>query len=199
MSDHPFWNWSALASLGLVLLTAPWSLPALAGRGILPRGFYLLILIPLAIIVGLVYLTVVWWRYLLASRGIALASLRGFGFGIGTLSVLGAVITAIWVVFSVVPSPQVIINEAAFLLPLLAILIWYPAGNMFASDQLRIGGTLLCIPLVVASIGVITVGIVGVWMIVYIIGYVVLGLPIFLLGFESTTSLWEVQSKPVSR
>lgn len=199
MDNRLFWNWTALAALGLVLLTAPWSLPALVGLGILPRGFYLLLLVPLAIIVGFVYLTAVCWRYLLAARAIPLTSPSGIGFGLGIVSVLGAVIIAIWIVFSVVPSLRVLINEGAFVLPLLAILVWYPVGDMLASGRWLIGGILLCIPLVIAGIGVLSVGIIGIWMIVYIVGYVVLGLPVFLLGFERVPSPWNGQGTPLPR
>lgn len=182
MSPRPNVGRSVLTVLGLLLLTAAWSLPALVEHEVLPRGFYLIIAIPFVSMVGFVYVTASVWQYLLSVRELSSSSPRGVGIGIVTVVILGGIIASSWAFASVTPSLRVFIHEWQLLLPPATLLTWFPAGEMLDADRLEGGVVLLGVPLTIVGLSLILVGILNILMIVYLFVCALVGLPVLLLG-----------------
>ncbi|WP_430506479.1 hypothetical protein [Haloparvum sp. PAK95] len=172
-----------LTIFGLLFLTSAWSLPTLVKHDFLPRGWYLLTVIPFLSVVGLVYVTTAVWQYLLTLRKQSSYSPHGIGLGIGAAVTLGAIIASGWTLASVIPPLRVFINEWQTLLPPATLLTWFPAGDMLEADRMEWGVVLLGVPLIIVGISSALVGIWSIWMVMYLIVCALVGLPVLLLGF----------------
>lgn len=188
MNHRPIEPRIVLAALGLLLLTAPWSLPALAVQ-ILPRGPYLLFLIPFVGATGIVYVTAASWQYFQRHSEQPPAIPRGIAFTISAVAVLGALVAATWAGEPTVATVEFYGDAWALFLPPLALLLWLPAGEALAVDDLRRGTTLLGISLTVAGISIAFEGSFDVWLVlVYMPVYAIAGLPVLLLGLVEPSS-----------
>ncbi|WP_430505062.1 hypothetical protein [Haloparvum sp. PAK95] len=175
---------NAVAALGMLLLTAPWSLPALAGI-VLPRGPYLLFLTPILGMAGIVYLTAVCWQYFVVDSG--QSPNRAVQF---TIVIFLAISAAVAVSWAGEPTVAFGLEFWSLLLPIPVLFMWLFAGTALANDNVQQGALLLGIP---SAFGVLSVGLegsFGLFMIfLYMFLYGVLGLPVLLLGFARTPHL----------
>ncbi|WP_430504319.1 hypothetical protein [Haloparvum sp. PAK95] len=188
MNHRPIRLQIVLAALGLLLLTAPWSLPALAGQ-VLPRGPYLLFLIPFVGVTGIVYITAASWQYFRHHSEQPPTGPQAVVFVVSAVAVLGAIVAVGWAGEPTVATGEFYVDAWALLLPPLALLLWFPAGEALAGDDLRRGTTLLGIPLAVAGISIAFEGSFDVWLVlVYMLVYAIAGLPVLLLGLVQASS-----------
>lgn len=188
MNHRPIRPQIVLAALGVLLLTAPWSLPALAVQ-ILPRGLYLLFLIPFVGVTGIIYITAASWQYFRRHSEQPPTIPRAIALTVSAVAVLGAIVAATWAGEPTVATVEFYVDAWSLLLPPLALLLWLPAGEALAVDDLRRGTTLLGVPLAVARISIAFEGSFDVWLVlVYMPVYAIAGLPILLLGLVQTSS-----------
>ncbi|MGZ0746366.1 hypothetical protein [Haloparvum sp. AD34] len=177
---------SVLAVLGLVLLTTPLSIPFLSRADLIPGGIYQLVVVPFISMVGFVYITFSCWQYVLNSRELSPTTPRGLGIGVLIVTVLGAVVASIWSLSSIIPPVRIFVEDPWLNLPPITLLIWFPAGKMLGAEELQLGGILFSIPLAIIGISTLLVGVIGVWMVGYVLICAISGLPILIFGFLVT-------------